>query len=193
MKKIMFNNKYGLTKAVLERRKTHTRRLVPESLFTLQWDVRENTLVFENSMGDFIDIRHSRYAQYKAGEIVAVAQAYNDFFNDEYDPTKFPDGEGWNNKMFVKAELMPHHIRITNVRVERLQDISDEDCLREGIEERRDPYLKELQYGIYNGNKPILLKPTPRDAYAALIDKISGKGVFQSNPFVFVYEFELID
>lgn len=33
---------------------------------------------------------------------------------------------------------------------------------------------------------------TPREAYAALIDRISGKGLFQSNPYVFVYEFTLI-
>lgn len=32
MKKIMFNDKYGLTKAVLEGRKTQTRRIVNESL-----------------------------------------------------------------------------------------------------------------------------------------------------------------
>ncbi len=33
---------------------------------------------------------------------------------------------------------------------------------------------------------------TPRGAFAALIDKISGKGTWESNPYVFVYEFELV-
>ena len=33
---------------------------------------------------------------------------------------------------------------------------------------------------------------TPREAYAALIDKLSGKGTWESNPYVFVYDFELI-
>ena len=37
---IKFSDKYGLTKAVLEERKTQTRRFVPKELFTLQWDVR---------------------------------------------------------------------------------------------------------------------------------------------------------
>ena len=32
-----------------------------------------------------------------------------------------------------------------------------------------------------------------RDAFAELIDKVSGKGTWASNPYVFVYEFELID
>lgn len=34
---------------------------------------------------------------------------------------------------------------------------------------------------------------TPREAFAALIDSISGKGTFNSNPYVFAYEFELVD
>lgn len=73
----MFNDEYGLTRAVLERRKTQTRRLVPKGFFTLVWDKREDTLVYENDNGDFIDIR-DKYARYKVGEIVAVAQRYAD-------------------------------------------------------------------------------------------------------------------
>lgn len=34
---------------------------------------------------------------------------------------------------------------------------------------------------------------TPRDAFEVLMDKVSGKGIFQSNPYVFVYEFKLFD
>lgn len=35
--------------------------------------------------------------------------------------------------MFVKAEYMPHQIRITGIHCERLQDISDTECLEEGV------------------------------------------------------------
>ena len=35
--------------------------------------------------------------------------------------------------LIVKSDLMPHHIKITNIRMEQLQDISEEDCLKEGI------------------------------------------------------------
>ena len=92
--------------------------------------------------------------------------------------------------MFVKPKLMPHRIRITNIRVERLQDISDEDCMREGILED----CPNVQYSFpteigYCGQYPF---NTPREAFAALIDKISGKGTWEMNPFVFVYEFERI-
>ena len=33
---------------------------------------------------------------------------------------------------------------------------------------------------------------TPREAFASLIDKVSGRGTWKSNPWVFVYEFEPI-
>lgn len=198
MQKIMFNDKYGLTQAVLEGRKTVTRRIIPREFFTLMWDIDDDTLVCENNFGDFIDIRNSKYAKYKLCEVVAVAQNYKDCGGFENGIPRWDiiankvgaTSAGWTNKMFVRADLMPHRIRITNVRVERLQDISDEDCLREGIEE----HLKGVQYGFtsnigYVGQYPFT---TPREAFALLIDKISGKGTWESNPWVFVYEFKLL-
>lgn len=87
---------------------------------------------------------------------------------------------------------MPHQIRITAVRVERLQDISDEDCLKEGI----SPMIVGCEYYVFTlidtEKGRFLDYKTPREAYAALIDKVSGKGTWESNPYVFVYDFELI-
>ena len=37
------------------------------------------------------------------------------------------------------------------------------------------------------------MKRSPREAFSALIDKVSGKGAWESNPFVWAYEFKLID
>ena len=144
MKKIMFSDKFGLTEAVLSGRKTQTRRVVSDKL----WDEWTDYDDFCNNAGVAglgeigVSVTREYYDEknfflencpYKVGEIVAVAQAYNDFYNDECDPRIFPDGAGWTNKMFVRADLMPNRIRITNVRVERLQDISDEDCIKEGV------------------------------------------------------------
>lgn len=207
MKRIMFNDKYGLTKAVLEGRKTQTRRFIPQEFFTLQWDERDDTLVVENEFGDFIDIRNTKFCMLKVGEIVAVAQNYTacgGFMDDgtpRWDYISCIVGSknrGWSNKMFVKPELMPHQIKITNVRIERLQDISDEDCIAEGVE------LNTRQYK-YDGTKYYCVRglghwrsfgcdnyKSPREAYAALIDKVGKKGDWESNPYVFVYDFELI-
>ena len=169
MKTIMFNDKYGLTAAVLSGRKTQTRR---------------------NS------------CRYNVGEVVAIAQSYKDagvrFVQEEdkefgcYD---FPaeQTKGWNNKMFIKADLMPHHIRITAMRQERLQDISDEDCMREGIYfyQHGNTQTSAVDGYYYSGSKQPL--STPRAAYSMLIDKVSGKGTWASNPMVYVYDFELLD
>lgn len=201
MNKIMFNDKYGLTKAVLEGRKTQTRRFIPKEFFTLQWDERDDTLVVENEFGDFIDIRNTKFCMLKVGEIVAVAQNYTacgGFMDDgtpRWDYISCIVGSknrGWSNKMFVKPELMPHQIKITNVRIERLQDISDDDCLAEGVEkiisEDGTPryYVKDWK------GDTMLATYTPQNAYSFLIDKVGKKGDWDSNPYVFVYDFELI-
>ena len=55
---------------------------------------------------------------------------------------------GYTNKMFVKSDLMPHHIKITNIRMEQLQDISEEDCLKEGIH-KVDFAFKERGYIVF--------------------------------------------
>ena len=197
MKKIMFNDKYGLTQAVLEGRKTMTRRRA---------DVRW-------SAGDIHD---NPVPKYKVGEVLAVAQRYSELSCDKrfYDNLcsmceRLPQYElkGWDNKMFVRADLMPHRIRITDIKVERLQDISDEDCLREGVqavEVQRAP-RGFLYYGGGNAvpeDKKADIKSgriyiaggfkTPQQAFAKLIDCVSGKGTWDENPYVFAYEFELV-
>ena len=209
MKKIMFNDRYGLTQAVLEGRKTQTRRIAytagrMEGL-TVRQDLegvnKDRACLFEGG----ILLAKSAY---KLGETIAVAQKYDDLVKDDefyrlcgihgmpLECIKYE--KGCTNKMFVRADLMPHQIRITRIRVERLQDISDEDCLAEGIEqvyfENESTFgLKSPQYHIPNIDKRVEdFYDTPCKAYAALIDKINGKGTWDSNPYVFVYAFELI-
>ena len=135
--------------------------------------------------------------RYKVGEIVAVAQSYD---KAHVDPTIIlGDGsngfifneKGWKNKMYVRPDLMPHRIKITGIRAEKLQDISDEDCLAEGIQFDGKAQSFYCGFNTSTGSK-IWLGINPREAFAALIDRTSGKGTWQSNPFVFVYEYKLI-
>ena len=207
MKKIMFNDKFLLTSAVLEGRKTQTRRIIPKDFFSLTWDKRDDTLVYENGMGDFIDVRNSKYAQCKVGEVVAVAQRMCDVYA-EWDMTylgkdtkalmeKFGGSPGFNNKMFVKPSEMPHQIRITNVRVERLQDISENDCLKEGVVKDTckiyfNGYTVKFSLDQYNNMLSSEWFRTPREAFAHLINKVSRKDIWSDNPYVFVYDFKLI-
>lgn len=98
--------------------------------------------------------------------------------------------KGWSNKMFVRAEDMPHHIRITKISIERLQDIKSEDCLKEGLWRAGDVGLEGTTYWYHGANSSFR---TPQEAYASLIGRISGKDTWYGNPYVFVYDFELID
>ena len=86
--------------------------------------------------------------------------------------------------MFVKPEYMPHQIKITAVNVQRLQDISDDDILREGV------YPSTI-FGGYSYGGLTESWPTAREAFAALIDKVSGRGTWERNPWVFVYSFNI--
>lgn len=209
MKKIMFNDKYGLTQAVLDGRKTQTRRMLNTTMFfqrleTYEGWSNEDISAWKRSCNRRLDEAQGDTLQqmldyalsssrYKVGEVVAVAQKYKDIALDmpvelAAELIKQP---GWNNKMFVKADLMPHRVRITNIRVERLQDISDEDCIAEGIYPKANGrwYCYDVVRRMGVSYDPY---PDPCEAYAALIDKISGKDTWESNPYVFVYDFELV-
>lgn len=191
MKKIMFNDKFGLTQAVLEDRKTQTRRTMPTHIEAMLRHLR--VLVPSNWTKDWSDSALSKLGEtmspYKTGDIVAIAQSYK---NCGTEASFWKQTPGWTNKMFVKANLMPHHIKIERLRVEQLQDISEEDCLKEGIYEDGgdDSFIPHYFYNYYNSNSDGF--KTPQLAYAHLIDKINGKGTWNSNLFVLVYDYKLI-
>ena len=202
MQKIMFNDKYGLTQAVLEGRKTQTRRIADTAGRLRDITVRHDLGgVNKGRACLFDDGIILTQSAYKLSETIAIAQKYEDLKkNDEFlylcGKNGMPLGriiyeKGCFNKMFARAGLMPHHIYITRIRVERLQDISEEDCLKEGILRGYDVGSDSTTYW-YHGLANSSFR-TPQDAYASLIDRISGKGTWKSNPYVFVYDFDLID
>ena len=186
MKRIMFNDKYGLTQAVLRGIKIQTRRICKEQ----HWSFSD--LVNANENDHFIFER----PRFRRGEVVAVAQSYRDAGY-----TFCVNAAAWNSKMVTKAEYMPHQIRITKVRVERLQDISDEDCIKEGVREvcvnnncgnSASHWEFQVPYEDKLGRTKLIRGTTAREVFSILIDRISGSGTWDSNPYVFVYEFELI-
>lgn len=213
----MFNDKYCLTQAVLDGTKTMTRRSVPQSLLD-EYDTWYEDFIYK-PIGEENYLSLEEYVlkrtTYKVGEVVAIAQSYKSIADERdeaetvLDLHKIGDnlltmdemGAGWNNKMFVKADLMSHHIRITDVKVERLQDISKEDCLKEGIifiESLSiigdDAYFFTVKHKARQVYDNILkFFSSPQRAYADLIDKISGKGTWNRNPWVAAYSFELVD
>ena len=214
----MFNDKLGLTQAVLEGRKTMTRRIIKCPITfrgewvagfnihrrhsdkkIVDWPCMYDADEREFDMGEILP-------KYKLGEVVAIAQSYMDvdrFHRKgknadylEYLDSILPELKlypGWGNKMFVKADLMPHHIKITDIKVERLQDISDEDCLKEGIIHKYTDNDGIKIYHTPHTKRGYLSTDIPQQAFEFLINKVSGKGIWESNPFVFAYEFRLTD
>lgn len=212
MKKIMFNDKYGLTQAVLEGRKTQTRRIAYTAGRWRDIMVRHDLEGVNKGkaclFGDGILLAKSAY---KLGETIAIAQKYEDLRkDDEFYRLCGKNGmplecikyeKGCSNKMFVKADLMPHCIRITNIRIERLQDISDEDVIHEGFSnicfnKNMGNMLSEWCYDLcyYDafGNSQSLHSTIAKEAYSYLIAKLYGWSLWDSNPYVFVYDFELV-
>lgn len=186
MKRILFNRKFGLLDAVLKRHKTQTRRICLDQINPT-----------------------ANKSKWHIGDVVAISQPYKDILSsaycDKYELDKLTHTKGWSNAMFTKADLMPHHIRITNIKIERLQDISNEDCLAEGVVKVTHAIPTKAPQCLISYYPCLSLKEaadkvgwgitysTPQLAFAALIDKVSGKGTWESNPYVFAYEFELID
>lgn len=216
MKKISFSERYGMQQGVIARTKTITRRenrKLNHPLVTgiSEWGIDEQgkayvAITYSTGLTEVV------YPTYQVGEEVAVAQRYEDcwdyyqqLWEAKNDPSDWhtPDAilgdqvnetPGWKNKMFVRADLMPHRIRITDIRVERLQDISESDIVFEGIimrfgEGQTKPFYTFPKSDIDNPSHIFL---SAREAFAGLIDRISGRGTWQRNPWVFVYEFELI-
>ena len=221
MKKIMFNDRYGLTQAVLDVKKTMTRRIIKGDFEDIKvynancdWH-----FIAETKDGDSVEIKPT----YQIGEEVAVAQSYRTLIESGYLADEREDGwvnekyivsAGFRNKMFVRADLMPHRIRITDIKAEKLQDISIGDCLREGIiyvnwrqyfkqdiddyspQPYKDhelwtlPIFEESFLDSWAEQKPGEFAAKSADiAFAVLIDRISGRGTWQRNPWVFVYGF----
>lgn len=222
MKKEFFNNNFGLTEAVLTGKKTMMRSICkydrPNENYEIVFPVFEpeeydddgnitskldRAFGWRDKEGNFTGWNIPKY---RIGEVVAVAQSYKVLYNDPLSMigSNLKYSKGWDNKMFVRADIMPHKIQITDIRIQKLQCISDEDCLKEGvikninkIPTKAPQYIinyypcehykecaKKVGWGrVYN---------TPREAFAALIDKVSGKGAWDLNPYVFIYEFKLI-
>lgn len=212
MKKIMFSDKFCLTQAVLAGQKTMTRRIEKPTEMVDGYTMEDVVTIFHEyssllnahsfSLCDNekkIGVLNPRY---QVGEVIAIAQPYKDIIEylpmysdailDEVGMPRKEYKAGWTNKMFVRADLMPHHIKITDVKVEHLQNISDDEILREGVWQFYDN--KNLFYvSKAIGYAPDVAFLTARLAFWYLIDKISGKGTWERNPWVVAYSFELVD
>jgi len=196
---------------VVERLKNQTRRIITpqpdffdDELPYCETDFRIKSKSHTNEDGEhFFEVK----SKYKVGEIVYLKEPYvvskgGRVFR-KYDKSDVSflrylgedtEAKGvWKNKLFMPESAARYFIKITGVRAERLQDISEEDCLKEGIVYKPIQSLSWKDKLTPMWSNGINRYKAPQEAYAALINSINGKGTWEKNPFVWVYDFELIN
>lgn len=210
MKSIMFNTINGLESSVLDGRKTMLRRKIhiPKTCNGI-WVA--GFTKWTNSLGQSFTELYDEDERsidggelkepYEIGEIVAIKQTYNSLNKNYIDSLPNSDelknSKGWFNKLYVKKELMPHHIKIVSIFPQRLQDITNDDCFKEGIwedsnfDEYSGNFDEEEFYGFSDDDYPVY--DLPKDAFIAMVDTLKGKGTWDRNDWVWSVEFELIN
>ncbi len=164
------------------------------------------------NVGDIIWVRETFRQYYEVD-----AEGYTDFDKQiiEYKadnplPVVLADGDGfaelnkngeekyvpWKPSLFMPKSACRLFLKVTNVRVERLNDISESDAICEGIESiGKNPEFGGVTYSgeffeNYGKTGYSFLKPI--ESYKSLWEKINGKDSWEENPFVWVYEFEVL-
>ncbi len=112
--------------------------------------------------------------------------------DNNYEPT---EGEHWKPSIFMPKWASRIHLAITHVRAERLHDIQAWEIVQEGVvHECTDCDALITRHrdneGHYytEGNDDV----DPYHAFANLWDHLNPKYPYESNPFVWVYDFKLI-
>ena len=195
MKPILFNME--MVRAILDGRKTQTRRPIksPSGLFHVCWrktdpnnkwveQVDENEMSTDKRVnppydtGDILYVRETWKAIDISFELLSLWIQYQADKNSkrikfEYDRfhkfKKYHDKNGWQPNIFMPKEAARIFLKVTDVRVERLQDIASIEAGKEGFGNRA--HFIEKWNEIYS-------------------DKGYG---WDDNPFVWVIEFEVMD
>lgn len=94
----------------------------------------------------------------------------------------------WNSPLFLPRRLSRITLEITDVRVQRVQDISEDDARAEGVE------INVPRKALINGEPGEVRAFSHRVAFAWKWDEINGKrATFASNPFVWAITFKRIE
>ena len=204
---ILFNTE--MVRAILEGRKSCTRRIIkpqPQSrlCYTFAggncgtWGYPSKTA--HESWGDEYrlpdgitdeELQRRWKPPYRADDILYVRETwYKDKYRYMYranysDSEKFyRDGKEvkikWHPSIHMPKEAARIWLKVTDVRVEQLQDIDGKGCVKEGIEEEPLKYVgDEFVKGMFHDLWDSTIKKSDLDRYG-----------WDANPWVFVYEFE---
>lgn len=95
----------------------------------------------------------------------------------------------WKPSIHMPRELSRLSLRITEVRVQRLQEISEADAIAEGVE-RRGEFFGHETWRDYGDSA--IAAMSPQESYRSLWESINGPGSWEANPWVWAITFETI-
>ena len=204
-----------MVKALLDGSKTQTRRIVNPSpvidkdsgsvydgKLKSSYDIHNWKESFINDyskcrVGDIIWVRethtyHRNYWHYRADTGSPGEELRQEYIKSGCDSAK------WKPSLFMPKEACRLFLKVTDVRIERLQNISEEDAISEGILKSIvksaifQTYLGYQNYCVQDAEDDLFYR-NPIDSYESLWRKINGKDSWADNPFVFVYSFERVE
>jgi hypothetical protein len=117
-------------------------------------------------------IGQSVWAKFKVGETIFVKEDYDIAFHNLW---AFNGLEKKTvNARYMKQEQSRLTLRITGVNVERLAEISEEDCIKEGVDPKTITDINNYFRNLWNSTHK---KPEEK---------------WEANPWVWVYEYEVL-
>ena len=206
IKPILFSTE--MVQAILEGRKTQTRRIIKpqpkEGIITTAFDFKKGFYaskikIEENP--DRFEITKLFKPKYQTGDILWVRESfakppiyafgvkyiYKAGFNESIC--------GWKPSIHMPKEAARIFLEVTNVRVERLKDISEEDAIAEGIDKKGDLYFNYFESKLLGKGLPkeYFYKEISKVSFMSLWSKINGIDSWKANPWVWVYEFKVVE
>ena len=165
-----------MVQAILEGNKTVTRRIIKTD---------GSPIKAKYEIGDVLWVRETFIDESDFGE------SPNYVYKADCPNYQMVSGAKWKPSIFMPREVCRLFLKITNIRVERLQEITEDDAEKEGIKEfTKDGVL--CKYGLDRWQWADMPK-TPKEAFKVLLESINGINNWESNPFVWVIEFERTD
>lgn len=193
MKPIPFST--PMVEAILRGDKTQTRRVVKgEHLDWLNYGFTpelvadpENCFAGTRKVGDILWVRES--FKWEGDTFWKDAMPVGQFYYKADDPEGLI--LGYKPGRFMPKIAARIFLRVTAVRIERLNDISSGDAIAEGVKFVWDDQLGRYIYRNYL--KPSTTWNDPVTSFYSLWESVNGKGSWSANPWIWVIEFERIE
>lgn len=194
-----------MVQAILEGRKTMTRRVVkPQSAILsdemarslgIQPPIKQNQPVIScpyGQPGDVLWVRET-YHHTSCLNLSPDDETYGYVYKADNQP--WDDLENWNWKpsIYMPKEAARIWLQITNVRVERLQYISEEDAIAEGILKEKYDGIDIYYFYPCNDLRDDSYIDNPITSFYSLWKSINGQDSWNANPWVWVVEFKRIN